>query len=344
MNIQKKKPKIAIIIPVHDSEKYLDSCIISVLNQTYTNLEIVVVDDDSKDGSRDLIREWIKKDQRIKLVETSNHNAALTRRDGIIETTAEYICFVDSDDIISNNYIQLLYSALTDSRCDVAAAKIMSFSNENDITKTVSNSKGLTSISYDTANYFFNNYQWNSSGDHIAQSINAKLFKRYLLEKIDYTVLKTSILEDNYVVPQILVALKEQKIALIDEIIYYYRKNNESTMSNALFNNVDIDNIEYNYVNFFDKTIDYIVNLYKSNSIDVKLLADTLKKDVFKDLASSAIISIGIINEQLSKSEDIRKRQQKALEDKESTLADYYNSKAYKLVRVLQKIKNIIKI
>ena len=89
--------KVSIIIPVHNSSKYITECLNSVINQTYKNLEIIVIDDKSTDNSIELIKSI--KDKRIKLIELkTNSGAAIARNKGIKASTGDYICFLDSDD------------------------------------------------------------------------------------------------------------------------------------------------------------------------------------------------------------------------------------------------------
>lgn len=89
--------KVSVIIPMHNSSKHIDECISSVLNQTYENLEIIVVDDKSSDNSVEIVE--AKKDSRIKIIKLSeNVGAAKARNVGIKEASGEYICFLDSDD------------------------------------------------------------------------------------------------------------------------------------------------------------------------------------------------------------------------------------------------------
>ena len=89
--------KVSVIIPVHNSSKYIQECINSVINQTYKNLEIIVIDDKSTDNSVEIIKSI--RDKRIKSIELKeNVGAALARNKGIELSTGDYICFLDSDD------------------------------------------------------------------------------------------------------------------------------------------------------------------------------------------------------------------------------------------------------
>ena len=89
---------ISVIIPVYNVEKYLSRCIESVLNQTYRNLEIIIVDDGSTDDSLNICRRYEKKDKRIKVIHQDNGGLSSARNKGLMNSTGEYISFVDSDD------------------------------------------------------------------------------------------------------------------------------------------------------------------------------------------------------------------------------------------------------
>ena len=91
---------VSIIVPIYNVEKYLDRCILSIVNQTYQNLEIILVDDGSPDRCPQMCEEWAKKDTRIKVIHKKNAGLGMARNTGIENATGEYICFFDSDDYI----------------------------------------------------------------------------------------------------------------------------------------------------------------------------------------------------------------------------------------------------
>lgn len=106
-------PLISVLIPAYNCEKYVKKCLTSVVNQTYKNLEIIVVDDGSKDNTYSIVEEFAKQDERIKLLQKENEKSvALTRNFLLRHKTGEYFCFVDSDDIISKDYVYTLYNNL----------------------------------------------------------------------------------------------------------------------------------------------------------------------------------------------------------------------------------------
>lgn len=102
-------PKVSVIIPVYNTEKYLRQCLDSVVNQTLKDIEIICVDDGSTDGSVDLINEYIKNDSRIVLISQKNQGPSVARENGVNAAKGEYVGFVDSDDFIAKDYYELLY-------------------------------------------------------------------------------------------------------------------------------------------------------------------------------------------------------------------------------------------
>ena len=113
-------PTVSIIIPVYNVEKYLDKCLDSVVNQTYTNLEIVLVDDGSPDNCPAMCDAWKSRDPRINVIHQNNGGLSIARNEGLKIATGEIIGFVDSDDWIERNMVERLLSALLETDADIA--------------------------------------------------------------------------------------------------------------------------------------------------------------------------------------------------------------------------------
>ena len=99
---------VSIIVPVYNSEKYLPDCVESLVNQSYKNIEILLVNDGSTDGSLMLCQKYQNKDHRIVVINSRHGGVSVARNLGIIKATGEYLAFVDSDDMVSENYIERL--------------------------------------------------------------------------------------------------------------------------------------------------------------------------------------------------------------------------------------------
>lgn len=106
--------KISVIVPIYNSEKYISECIESVLNQTYKNFELLLVDDGSKDSSGDICRKYEKQDDRIKYIYKENGGVSSARNHGVQIAAGEYIAFVDSDDIVKPEILETLIHGNSD--------------------------------------------------------------------------------------------------------------------------------------------------------------------------------------------------------------------------------------
>ncbi len=109
-----KKPLISVIVPVYKVEQYLHECVDSILAQTYTNLEIILVDDGSPDNCPAICDEYAAKDPRVRVIHKQNGGASSARNDGIKHCTGKYVAFIDSDDTIAPDWIENLYTAISD--------------------------------------------------------------------------------------------------------------------------------------------------------------------------------------------------------------------------------------
>ena len=116
MNYQ---PLVSILIPLYNQERYFEKCISSICNQTYKNLEIVVVNDGSTDKSPEILSKWASKDQRIKVVTKKNEGLVAARRDGFLAATGEFVTPVDSDDYLPADSIEILVGHMTSKNVDI---------------------------------------------------------------------------------------------------------------------------------------------------------------------------------------------------------------------------------
>jgi len=131
------QPLVSILVPLYNQQRYFKTCIRSICNQTYRNLEIVVVNDGSTDNSGAVLDEWSRKDSRIKVVNKSNEGLVKARRDGYRHSTGEYIAFVDSDDALPPKAIEILVRHITEQNVDLVIGSttrklgVFTWSNSN---------------------------------------------------------------------------------------------------------------------------------------------------------------------------------------------------------------------
>ena len=117
---------VSIIVPVYKVEKYLDKCIESIVGQTYENLEIILVDDGSPDNCPAMCDRWAEKDSRIKVIHKENGGLSSARNAGLDACTGEYIYFLDSDDYIAENCIEMLFNTIISDGSDMCIGNLMS--------------------------------------------------------------------------------------------------------------------------------------------------------------------------------------------------------------------------
>ena len=127
-----EKDLISVIVPVYNVEKYLEKCVNSIINQTYKNLEIILVDDGATDNSGKMCDEFAKKDSRIKVIHKENGGSADARNSGLDKVTGKYILFVDSDDCLNKKMIEILHNEIIKESRDIVLCEYEKV-NENDI-------------------------------------------------------------------------------------------------------------------------------------------------------------------------------------------------------------------
>ena len=133
--------KVSIIVPVYDVEKYLDRCVMSLVNQTYNNIEIILVDDGSMDRCPEMCDNYAKRYSNLKVIHKSNGGLSSARNAGLKSATGSIITFVDSDDWVTTDFIEYLYSILKANNADVADIKCIQTTSQqnvfrNDVEKT----------------------------------------------------------------------------------------------------------------------------------------------------------------------------------------------------------------
>ena len=208
---------ISIIVPVYNVETYLEECLDSIQNQSYTDLEVILVNDGSTDGSQAICEHYCQTDKRFRLMNQTNQGLSVARNKGVEISTGEYIVFVDSDDVIKINYLEKLMQYMTEDvdivEC-IFTVKKMEFLDENIETTTI-----IFEGDSNEAVKFFPNHTLN---------VNAvtNLYRREIVEAVPY--IDGVIFEDVYCGIGMLKYIR--KIIKIDYKGYYYRQRQASIM------------------------------------------------------------------------------------------------------------------
>lgn len=251
--------KISVIIPVYNVEKYLNKCIESVINQTYKELEIILVDDGSPDNCPQMCDDWAKKDNRIKVIHKKNGGLSDARNAGLDIATSEYVYFIDSDDYIIDSAIEELFNVLIDNKCDIAFARYQRVYDDATKNKIVECTGKVIIESED--DYWNIVYNVNNDLEHevcVNHIISCnKLFKKELFNKIRYIVGKKN--EDELIIDELVSQCKF--IAYFDKVLYFYYQNEDGIMGNL--------NYKF-HKNFFDAAIKRI-KYFKKSDKNIKL-------------------------------------------------------------------------
>lgn len=206
--------KVSVIIPVYNVEKYLDKCVSSVVNQTYKNLEIILVNDGSPDKSPEMCDEWAKKDNRIIVIHKENGGLSDARNSGLDICTGDYITFVDSDDFLDEDACSNMLKNILQDNADLLQAQMACVSPIRTVYKA--NPKFEA---FDNKLEFIPDYILNKNS--IGAMACAKLYKKELF--CDLRFLVGRIYEDAEIMHKILG--KCNKVVIIPETVYFWREN-----------------------------------------------------------------------------------------------------------------------
>lgn len=215
---------ITVIIPVYNVKPYLSKCLESVGKQSYKNLEIILVDDGSDDGSFSICKEFSKRDSRIKLYHTKNLGLSHARNVGLDHANGEYIVFVDSDDYIHENMISTMMDKAEDADLVICNYKKVL----NDTKKEIP--QDAKCLKDDSWNYkqFWEHYYLKNLNVFCCVAWN-KLYKRKLFKNIRYPI--NEIHEDEYIINDIV--SRCNKIKIINDVLYCYVQRGNSIMHNS---------------------------------------------------------------------------------------------------------------
>jgi len=235
---------ISVIIPVYNCEDYLYVCLNSLLKQSYSDFEVICIDDNSTDSSLEILKYFAKEDHRIKIFENShNKGVSYSRNKGLKLAKGEYIFFLDSDDWITSNAFQDLFENAENNDSDLVFYKLTRLDNLNFI---------LNRPAFDLTTCFdknvdFNNFTFTYKNikEHImttSYAVGLKLYKKSFLEKYDDLIFPEGIVYED-IVFHIKTILRASKISFVPKSFYIYRLDNQNSIMHTLSNVFDIFNV-----------------------------------------------------------------------------------------------------
>lgn len=212
-------PLISVVIPVYNVEAYLDRCVESIVNQTYKNLEIILVDDGSPDNCPQMCDDWGKKDSRIKVIHKDNGGQASARNEGLKLATGQFVGFVDSDDYIDKTMYELLLDCLYDNNCDIVECTKIDF-DDNQQYDCVFSNQVLVFNRKEAIEDFLKE-------THFKCTVWNMLCKAEIAKSVMFDEGKTH--ED--ILWPYRAYMKADKIVYLDKALYYYYQRPNSTMN-----------------------------------------------------------------------------------------------------------------
>lgn len=293
-----EKKKISVIIPVYKVERFIHACVDSVLQQTYENLEVILVDDGSPDQCPQICDRYEKEDTRVRVIHQENQGLSGARNTGTAVATGEYILYLDSDDFLKNDYCETVMQAALDSGADIVVGEI----------RTVD--EGGKQIPVD--DYQISKRQVLDRKEAMRRLIDptdirgyawGKLYRRTIMEEIEYPVGK--VYEDRYTVPKYFD--HSEKICLCPGAVCFYRMTGSSITHQVnaknLYDLLDAEKWLTEYCRehypelagtmesvYFGRYIYIWIKLYDSGQkAEVERLVQRMKQ-VYKEYASGAQI------------------------------------------------------
>jgi len=235
---------ISVIIPAYNVEKYLEKCIKTITHQTYTNLEIILVNDGSTDNTGKLCNEYSQKDKRIKVIHKQNGGQSEARNFALDVATGKYITFLDSDDYVSKDYIEYMYKLLKNNNADISVCAFQIVNFENKKYKTEE-----TEINIYSTEKAFENLLY-SEGIEVA--VWAKLFPKEYFDDIRFPVGEKY--EDIAIIA--LLMNKATRIVYGNKKCYFYYTRQGSTSKSGFYKG------ELDYIKNVNFMLEYIKQNY----------------------------------------------------------------------------------
>lgn len=219
-----EKSQITVIVPVYNVELYLAKCLESIINQTYEELEIIVINDGSTDSSGGICDQYARLDSRILVIHQSNEGISAVRNRGLDSTTSKYVTFVDSDDFLNLDAIEILYDFLIESNAQISIGHVQKIDPDG-ILLASQNPKLIDKLKiYDNHGAISAMYDHQYADSLSFVVVTAKLYDFQLFDNLRFPVGK--LYDDEYVNYKLL--LRANKIVYLAQTVYFYLIRNDS--------------------------------------------------------------------------------------------------------------------
>ena len=248
--------EISVILPVYNSEDYLNGCLDSLLNQTFEDMEILCIDDGSSDGSPDILKEYEKADNRITVISQENMGVAKTRNKALELINGNYVYFMDSDDFLDRNAFKKLHDNITSNNSDFCIMKAIFVNGDEEYKFPAFDlDKEFEKVNFNRFTFTYKDIK-----SHVLNDLFAPWLKLYsagfLKGSEEFTFPEMKSYSDAPF--HVKTMLKASRISFVPEYLYYYRENDDSLVhsSSNTINFFKLSDIIENYLrenNFFDE-------------------------------------------------------------------------------------------
>lgn len=242
------KPKISIIIPVYNVEKYLEQCLKSVINQTFKDIEIICINDGSTDNSLEILEAFQKQDERIKIINKQNEGQGIARNEGLKVAKGEYISFIDPDDWVEQGMYEFLYNKFLETNAQIIRFNYRSFDEEKQISDKPHNFR-IEQASYFKLNIQDNSmYNWknveNLNFEKVDLPVWNRIFSNKFIEENNLQFAPYKHSEDNiFIISSVFLA---DRILYVEKVFYNHLKRENSALNSAsdeyfsVFENIEL--------------------------------------------------------------------------------------------------------
>lgn len=231
-------PRVSIIVPIYNVEKYLDRCMNSLVNQTLKDIEIIMVDDGSPDNCPKMCDEWAKKDSRIKVIHKKNGGLGYARNSGLDVATGKYIAFVDSDDFVKTDMYETLFNKIEEYGADTIFCGLFKYWNGNKVIEirnvdktTVFEGDDVIKLALDFVGSPVSekkDWKYEMSVWHSLYS-NEVIQKYHIRFRTEREILSEDIVFQELYLPHV------KKVIYVSEPYYYYCFNNGGSLTHAIY-------------------------------------------------------------------------------------------------------------
>ena len=285
--------KVSVVIPVYNEEYFLDECVNSIIHQTYKDLEIILVDDGSKQSVADACDEYVKIDKRISVIHNENQGLSAARLCGYSKSSGQWIMFVDDDDILPANAIELLYYGISCEDVDIVSgrrADLIDVKSVDDVSESM--------IEYNkyTGREICNNLGKDDQ-KNITTPLWGKLYRKTFLEQQNLYAYKpecpTIFFEDVLMMP--ILYAKSRKVVLVNQLVYIHREvptsiSRSGQLSKFYYEQIESGNIllQFCKTNKLKNLYAYELKIYFGSILRIWCLIDREKipfkqKDTYKE-------------------------------------------------------------